>query len=252
VKIVDGPTADTGEDDWYPGPPRPSRELRFLVRYDEYPGGPLAYWRDYRAALALYFEYQPAHHRWGADEGEAGSDDEVTETPQQKVDRYAYYALKRRVFDVSVVVAALAGITRRNLAHWLVKSRGFPWRGNCSVDDLNRLLAFLHDPATVTLARAVPDYPLHVRYGDEDDEQLLAPAAVHEALVRHAAHEVSVQQAAELLGPTLDAATKEREDIGYRDEHDAWDVLEAGRMPVLGELRHRALIKAVRAQAADR
>jgi hypothetical protein len=251
VKIVDGPTADTG-DDWYSGPPRPSRELRFLVRYDEYPGGPVAYSRDYRAALAAYFEYQAAHHPWDADEGEADSDDELTETPQQKVDRYAYYALKRRVFDMSVVVAALAGITRRNLAHWLVKSRGFPWRADCSVDDLNMLLAFLLDPATVALARGAPDYPEHVRYGDENDEQLLEPAQVHEVLVRHAAQEVSVQQAAELLGPTIDAASEERENGSYWDEPDAWDVLEAARKPVLGEPRHRALVRAVRAQAADR
>lgn len=252
MKIVDGSTADT-EEDWYSGPPRPSRELRFLVRYDEYPGGPVAYWRDYRAALATYFEYQAVHHPWAANDGDADSDDELTETPQQEeVDRYAYYALKRRVFDVSVVVAALARITRRNLAHWLVKSRGFPWRADCSVEDLNRLLTFLLDPATVTLARAAPDYPPHVRHGDEDDELLLEPAAVHEVLVRCAAQEVSVQQAAELLGPTLDAATEEREDNGSRDEHDAWDVLEAARIPVLGELRHRAIIKAVRAQAADR
>ena len=234
------------------GPPHPSRELRFLVRYDEYPGGPVAYWRDYRAALAAYFEYQAAHRRWDADEGEADSDDELTETPQQKVDRYAYYGLKRRVFDVSVVVAALAGITRRNLAHWLVKARGFPWRADCSVDELNSLLDFLLDPATVALARAAPDYPPHVRHGDEDDERLLEPAAVYEVLVRCAAQEVSVEQVAELLGPTLDTAPEEREDTGYRDEHDAWDVLEAARIPVLGELRHRAIIKAVRAQAADR
>jgi hypothetical protein len=122
VKIVDGPTADTG-DDWYSGPPRPPRELRFLVRYDEYPGGPDAYWRDYRAALAAYDKHWDAHKPLDADEDKADSDDELAETPQQKVDRYAYYALKRRVFDVSVVVAALAGITRRNLAHWLVKFR---------------------------------------------------------------------------------------------------------------------------------
>ncbi len=251
MKIVDGPTVDTAND-WNSGPPRPSRELRFLVRYDEYPGGPVAYWRDYRTALAAYFEYQDAHRPRDTDEGEADSDDELTETPQQRVDRYAYYGLKRRVFDVSVVVAALAEITRRNLAHWLVKSSGFPWRADCSVDDLNRLLAFLLDPATVALARAAPDYPEHVRYGDEDNEQLLEPAAVHEVLVRHAAHEVSVQQAAELLGPTLDAATEERENSGYREEHDAWDVLEAVRKTVLGEPRHRALVRAVRALPADR
>jgi hypothetical protein len=250
VKVVDGPTADT-EDDWYPGPPHPSRELRFLVRYDEYPGGPDAYWGDYRAALAVYDKHWDARKPLDADEGEADSDDELAETPQQKVDRYAYYGLTRRVFDVSVVVAALAGITRRNLAHWLVKSRGFPWRADCSVDDLNRLLAFLLDPATIALARAAPDYPLHVRHGDEDDELLLEPAAVHEVLVRYAAQEVSVQQVAELLGPTLDAATEEREDSGYRDKHDAWDVLEAARIPVLGELRHRAIIKAVRARAGQ-
>jgi hypothetical protein len=220
------------------------------VRYDEYPGGPVAYWRDYRTALAAHFEYQAAHQPWDADDGPADSDDE--ETPQQKVDRYAYYALKRRVFDVSVVVAALAGTTRRNLAHWLVKSRGFPWRANCSVDDLNRLLTFLLDPATVALARTAPAYPQHAGYGGEDDEQLMEPAQVHELLVRHAAQEVSVQQTAELLGPTLDAATEERENSTYRDEHDAWDVLEAARMSVLGELRHRALIQAGRAEAADR
>jgi hypothetical protein len=70
-------------------------------------------------------------------------------------------------------------------------------------------------------------------------------------LLRHAAQELSVQQVAELLGPTLDAATEEREDSGYRDEHDAWDVFEAARIPVLGELRHRAIIKAVRARAGQ-
>lgn len=165
------------------------------------------------------------------------------------MDRYAYYALKRRVFDVSVVVGLLAGVTRRNLAHWLVKDRGFPWRNDCSVDDLNRLLAFLLYPDIVCLAESAPDYPMRGRPDDEDDDESLEPAQVHEVLVRHAAEEINLDQAVELLGPTFAAAAEERE---YRDESDvdAFDVLEAARRSPLGERRHRVLFRALRAPGA--
>lgn len=63
------------------------------------------------------------------------------------------------MFDVSTTVAEAAGVTTRNLAHWLVKEKGFPWRDDCTWDDLRRMLTFLELPGTAAEASFAPDYP---------------------------------------------------------------------------------------------
>lgn len=132
------------DGEWDDGPAHPREDEHFEAAYAEYPGGEDAYWRDFRAAATAYFQ----HNREDF-EGE----DEATFANTQ-----AYYALKRRVFDMSTTVAEAAGLTTRTMAHWLVKEKGFPWREDCTWDDLRRLLVLLEQPGIVEEARSAPDY----------------------------------------------------------------------------------------------
>jgi hypothetical protein len=131
-------------DDWNEGPPHPKEMSKFQVAYPDYPGGEEAYWQDFKAAAK---EWNRQHEF-----------DDV-ENLDEWAEWQAYYSLRRRVQDACEHLADAARIDRRNLSHWLVKAKGFPWRDDCDFGELRRLLDFVQDPATVTEAQRAPEYP---------------------------------------------------------------------------------------------
>jgi hypothetical protein len=256
VNSVDGSSATEVDhtDEYGNGPAHPHDDVRFAVRFGEYPGGEDAYWRDFRNALIAYDRH------WCSPSGADGG--KPREIPDEWVDTQTYYALRRRAYELSVVVAAAAGISKRNMAQWLVKAQGFPGRDDCLREDFRRMVAFLEEPGVIEQARHAPDYPdwrdrlPRGRRPDEIDDKGGTPepltlAQVHDVLVRFSAGELSDEQAACLAGPTFDAADADREE--RRDDPDglgadAWHVLEEDRATVLGETRYLALLAALRAQ----
>ena len=122
----------------------PEDEPRFALAYDDYPGGESAYWRDFKAATRLYYK---------------ALGDDWDRSPEQYAEEQACYMLRRRVHDVAQEFARTAGIAHRNLSHWLVKVKGYPWRGDCDFDQLRSMLRLLEDPAAIEEARKAPNYP---------------------------------------------------------------------------------------------
>jgi hypothetical protein len=133
--------------------PHPRDDPRFEVEFNDFPGGWPRWRRMFKQAAVAYYRSHVEPFM---------SEDEDAEV-QLSLGHYAhqqlYYEVKSRVNAAAHGVADQAGVTHRNLSLWLVKERGFPWRQDCAVPDLLRLLAFLQDTDTVVAARAAPDYP---------------------------------------------------------------------------------------------
>src|SRR5207249_2211381 len=60
-------------------------------------------------------------------------------TDEQMREREAYYRLRSRVDKASKAMADAAGVNHRTFSLWLVRVKGFPWRRDCTIDDLRRL-----------------------------------------------------------------------------------------------------------------
>lgn len=132
-------------DEW-DEPPHPSDEDRFAVRYDEYPGGQDAYWGDFKTTAFRFYTAVLA-------------DIDDDHSAESYAEEQVYYALKRKVHDVAQRVAEKSNISYRNLCHWLVKEKGFPWRNDADFTQLQALLEYLEDPRTICGAREAPNYP---------------------------------------------------------------------------------------------
>lgn len=132
-------------DEW-DEPPHPREEDRFAVRYEEYPGGQNAYWSDFRTAACRFYtaclDDMDDHH-----------------SAESYAEEQVHYALKRRVHDTAQSVAKKSNISYRNLCHWLVKEKGFPWRNDADLTQLQALLEYLEDPCIINEAQQAPDYP---------------------------------------------------------------------------------------------
>jgi hypothetical protein len=88
MRPMDSATIELGDDGWQDGPEHPRDELRFALRYGEYPGGEDAYWRDFREGLITYFYHWKEYH---------DSDEEQPEDNEPEwADSQIYYALRRR------------------------------------------------------------------------------------------------------------------------------------------------------------
>src|SRR5919106_3893598 len=125
----------------------PRVDPRFAVEFDEFPGG----WPGWRRA----FKRAAVEHVTSLPELDYRSQD----APGHYAHQQLYYAVKSRVNAAAHRVAEVAEVEHRNFSLWLVKQRGFPWRQDCSIDDLLRLLEFLRAPETIEAARSVPHYP---------------------------------------------------------------------------------------------
>ncbi|MGW6699778.1 hypothetical protein [Nocardia sp. NPDC055049] len=105
----------------------------------EYPGGSKARDRDYELACVEHERILHLH----AYAGRLGK-------------REQYYAHRKEVNRAVQALAEEAGQDGRTISLWLVRNHGFPWRNNCELEDLQRMLAFLADPENRAAARSVP------------------------------------------------------------------------------------------------
>ena len=129
----------------------PADEPRFAGRIAEYPGGWPAFWRDFRATLTAYVR-DTADLSWASGPG-----------PAEYIAEQVHSMLRRKVRAAAEKVAAQAGVSERNMSHWLVKAKGFPWRRDCTFEQLRDLLSFLERPEAVGEARTAPNYPDRTR-----------------------------------------------------------------------------------------
>jgi hypothetical protein len=67
-----------------------------------------------------------------------------------------YYAHRTEVQRAVERLADEVDSDGRTISLWLVKEHEFPWRNDCDLEDLQRMLAFLADPANRAAARSVP------------------------------------------------------------------------------------------------
>jgi hypothetical protein len=130
----------------------PRDDPRFDVDFDDFPGGWPGWPRAFKSAAAAFYRADVEPYL-------DNDEDEPRPAPGHYAHQQLYYEVKSRVYTAAHQIADEAGVTHRNFSHWLVKERGFPWRQDCAVPDLLRLLAFLEDPDTTIAARAAPDYP---------------------------------------------------------------------------------------------
>lgn len=112
-------------------PPHPEKGRWFKVVPSDYPGGEAAYWRDYDAAS-----------EWRTREEFCL---EMGLTDAEYVERERYYALKKEINALAVELAQQTGQETRHVNSWLVHEHGFPWRNECSTDDLERMREFLNE-----------------------------------------------------------------------------------------------------------
>jgi hypothetical protein len=121
-----------------PLPIDPFEDPRFTA-LDEYPGGDEAHERDYEAACEEYERISHLH----ALAGRFGK-------------HRQYYAHRKEVNRALIGLEEEAGHDGRTLALWLVLDHGFPWRDECELEDLQRILAFLADPKNREEACSMP------------------------------------------------------------------------------------------------
>jgi hypothetical protein len=125
----------------------PRDDPRFDVAFNEFPGGWPGWRRAFKRVAAEYVQLMPDwHYLYG-------------EPPGHYAHQQLYFAVKSRVNAAAHRVADEAGVEHRDLSLWLVKQHGFPWRRECRMQDLLRLLEFLCSPETVDAARSVAQYP---------------------------------------------------------------------------------------------
>jgi hypothetical protein len=102
---------------------------RFTVAFDEFPGVWPGWRRAFTRAAAEYVQLMPDWHYL------------CGEPPGRYAHQQLYYAVKSRVNAAAHRVADEAGVEHRDLSLWLVKQHGFPWRRDCTMPDLLRLLS---------------------------------------------------------------------------------------------------------------
>jgi hypothetical protein len=149
--LKDDDGVDGGTHPFGAGPGHPRDDPCFAVAFDEFPGGWPGWRRAFKRAAVEYLESLPDWHYL------------CGEPPGHYAHRQLYYAVKSRVNAAAHRVADEAGVDHRDLSHWLVKQHGFPWRRDCALSDMLRLLDFLRSPGVVDAARSVPRYSSPVR-----------------------------------------------------------------------------------------
>ncbi|MHA6623626.1 hypothetical protein [Pseudonocardia sp. DLS-67] len=123
----------------------PDDDPRFACSPDDYPQGPEVYWEHFDEAMTRFHREQRRIA--------------IGLTDEQMREREAYYRLRPRVDKASKAMADAAGVDHRTFSLWLVRVKGFPWRRDCTMDDLRRLYVYLVDARNVEEARGVPTAP---------------------------------------------------------------------------------------------
>ena len=119
-------------------PPHPRELPTFDCRPSAHPAGLTGYLGDFRAAMVPYYRTTfPVYAQI------IPADDHMTE--DDYVDERVKLQLRRHVHEAAQVFAERAGVNHRDLSHWLVKSRGYTWRDQCSTEDRQRLFQFCDD-----------------------------------------------------------------------------------------------------------
>ncbi|WP_194814259.1 hypothetical protein [Nocardia sp. XZ_19_385] len=136
----DGPASgrERTSEQLAPLPNNPYDDPRFDLSR-RYPGGPKARERDYEIACEEYERIWHLH----ALAGRFGKHDQ-------------YYAHRTEVHRAVEDLAHEVGLDGRTISLWLVREHSFPWRDNCELEDLQRLLAFLAAPPNRLAARRIP------------------------------------------------------------------------------------------------
>jgi hypothetical protein len=143
--------SDIDPDDFADLTPHP-KELAEFARQPISPGELDVHMVSYRAAMTSYYQATfPVYSRVIPVEDHMTEDEYVVSEVLKH--------LRRKVGAATEHMATSAGIHGRDLSHWLVEQNGFPWRDNCTYEDLIGLYGFAIDPANIEAARGAPAVP---------------------------------------------------------------------------------------------
>ncbi|MDN5855426.1 MAG: hypothetical protein L0K86_21790 [Actinomycetia bacterium] len=151
--VVDRSNRGRRAEDPHPDPEHPREDPALHVPFHDIPGGWPCWRRAFKKSAATFYDCclanDPDYH--GASYKTAG----------HYAHTQLYYEVKRRVNVAARALAERVGVSHRNLSIWLVKEHNYPWRQDCSIDDLRDLLDFLSGPKIDEMAAKVPEYPEH-------------------------------------------------------------------------------------------